>query len=152
MRKTTSVFIAAAFLMITCHCCAQQSSDDLVSRFFQLYKAQGSDSAMQFIFHTTPYVDSSSDDINNLRALLRKTIRQEGTYRGYDLLTKKFAGPDVVIFVLLAKYDREPLTFRITLYRPVDKWQILTFTFNDKISDELEDASKAVFFSGNLPN
>jgi hypothetical protein len=152
MRKKIALFPIVAFLIFNNKVLAQQSPDDMVKKFFDLYKSQGSDLALRNIFLTNNFFMENQDESDNLIAQIRKTAKADGEYRGFDILTKKYAGPNLVIFVLLVRHDRSPMTFRMTFYRPTDKWQIQVFNFDTKMTDELEEASKGYSFITNSPN
>ena len=62
---------------------------------------------------------------------------------GYEVLSNKTAGKSLILLTILVKHDKDALTFRILFYKPNDKWQVQTFKFDNKISEELEEASKS---------
>ena len=121
---------------------AQNSPEEIINKFFDLYKKAGSDEALDYIFSTNKYSGDSQEAINNLKENLRKTVSFHGSFRGYELLSRKSAGQSFVMLTFLVKHDRDPLTFRIVLYKPIDKWQVQNFKFDNKMDDELEEASK----------
>jgi hypothetical protein len=129
---------------------AQSTPDQMVARFFDIYKTEGgSDSAVSYLFATNKYTLKLGPQLDTLKAKLRQYIDVFGQFHGYDLLTKKSAGPNYILFVYLVRHDREPLTFRMLFYKAADKWKIQTFNFNDNMDDELQDASKAASFKEN---
>jgi len=136
--------ILLSFLLssLTCVSFAQNSPEEIINKFFDLYKKEGSDKALDYIFSTNQYGGDSQDAINNLKENLRKTISFDGPFRGYELLSRRSAGQSLILLTFLVKHDRDPLTFRIVLYKPIDNWQVQNFKFDNKMDDELEEASK----------
>jgi hypothetical protein len=129
---------------------AQSTPEQIVTRFFDIYKTEGGcDSAVSFLFATNKYTIDLGSQLDTVKAKLKQYIAYFGQFHGYDLLTKKTAGPNYILFVYLVRHDREPLTFRMLFYKPADKWKIQTFNFNESMDDELQDASKAISFKEN---
>jgi hypothetical protein len=137
-----SAFLTPAF--------AQSSPDQMAAHFFDIYKTEGgSDSAVNYLFATNKYTTTLGPQLDTLKDKLKQYIAYFGQFHGYDLVTKKSAGPNYIMFVYLVRHDREPLTFRMLFYKPSDKWKIQTFNFNESMDDELQDASKANSFKEN---
>ena len=122
---------------------AQNTPEGIVTEFFDLYKNKGGDKAIEYIFSTNPYAASSKEAIMQLEQNLKTAMENNGKFWGYDLLTTRKAGENLVMLTYLVKHDRDPITFRILFYKPNDKWQLQKFKFDDKMDDELEEASKA---------
>ena len=134
-------------------CCqvtkAQGSPSEIVVKFFNVYKKGGSDKAIDYIFSTNKYAAEGESAIEQLKTKLKNLSTIDGLYCGYDILSIKSAGQNYKMFTILARHERDPITFRIIFYRPVDKWQVQNFKFNNKIDDELEEASKSYGFKEN---
>mgnify|MGYP001206608951 CR=1 FL=1 len=123
---------------------AQSTPNDIVNKFFELYKKEGSDKAIDYIFATNKYAKESIEAIGQLKDNLKKTLTIEGVFWGYELLTTKRAGQNFIMLTFLVKHERDPLTFRIVFYKPNDKWQVQNFKFDNKMDEELEEASKNI--------
>ncbi len=137
-----SAFLTPAF--------TQSTPEQMATHFFDLYKTEGgSDTAVNYLFSTSKYTSSLGPQLDTLKEKLKQYISYFGQFHGYDLLTKRSAGPNYILFVYLVRHDREPLTFRMLFYKPSDKWKIQTFNFNESMDDELLDASKAISFKEN---
>jgi hypothetical protein len=121
---------------------AQNSPEEMVNKFFDLYKKNGSDKAIDYLFATNKYAKDNQEAIDQLKSNLKNILAVDGPFWGYDLLLKKMAGENFVMLTLLVKHDRDPLTFRIVFYKPHNEWQVQNFKFDNKMDDELEEASK----------
>ena len=146
MNKKTVFFLLATCLLVGKISIAQNAPESLTNTFFEIYKKDNCEKALDYLFSTNKYSSSSRDAIDNLKHKLKAVVDIDGNYYGYDLVFKKAAGPNFVMFTYLVKYDRDPLTFRILLYRVHDTWKLQNFKFDNKMDDELEEASKAVKF------
>lgn len=121
---------------------AQNTPEGITKSFFDLYKKGTIDEAIDYIFGTNKYAENNREGIDDLKRKLKKTISIEGEYNGYDLLYKKTAGDNLVVLTLLVRHERDPLTFRLLFYKPADKWMLQNFKYNNKMDEELEEASK----------
>jgi hypothetical protein len=110
------------------------------------------DKAIDYIFSTNKYATNSQEGIDELKRSLKKTSTSAGAFWGYELLSKKSAGQGFIMLTFFVKYDRDPLTFRILFYKPHDSWQLQNFKFDNKMDEELEEASKAYRFKENYDN
>ena len=133
--------LICALLFIGLAATAQSAPETISAKFFDLYKNQGSDSAINYLFSTNRYSPDSADKISDLRNRLQTAIQNNGTYWGYDLLSKRTAGENFQLFTFLIRHDRAPLIFRITFYRPFSKWQVQNFQFDSNTTAELQDAA-----------
>lgn len=129
---------------------AQNSPDQIINKFFEIYKIEGSGKAVDYIFSMNKYYSNILESIEQLKQNLAKTISMEGKYYDYELITKKKAGQSLTMMTFLVKYDKEPLTFKVFFYKASNTWQLQNFKFDNKIDEELEEASRAYRFRENL--
>lgn len=129
---------------------AQKTPEDIAHNFFELYKTDSIDKAVNYLFATNKFSADLQDGINTLKTNLKESRPQLGKFLGYELVVKQIAGHDLEQLTFIVKHERLPLTFRMLFYRPSNDWQVEHFVFDDKISNELEDASKKLT-SSELP-
>ena len=141
MKAVLFTLISVSFLASQ-HAFAQNTPDEIAKKFFEVYKSEGSNKAVEYIFATNKYEDDFRKAIDNLKERLHQTVVASGSFYGYELLSRKTAGQSLILLTFLVRHDREPLTFRIIFYKPADKWQTQSFDMDDKMGDELEEASK----------
>jgi len=134
--------LIALLTILTCKISlAQNSPEDIVSKFFDLYKT-GSDTALNYIFSTNKYFKENQGGVDDLKRKLNKVLAVDGQNWGYDLLWKKKAGDNFILLTFLVRHDRDPITFRLVFYKPHGTWVLQHFTFSTKMDEELEEASK----------
>ena len=68
---------------------AQSQPEEIVKKFFDLYKLNNSDQALDYLFSNTAYAEDIKDGIEDVKRQLKKQIGQIGLYYGEDLLSKK---------------------------------------------------------------
>jgi hypothetical protein len=122
---------------------AQSTPEEIINKFFAIYKQGNSEKAVDYLFANTPFAKDIEEGVDNAKRQLKKQYEQIGTYYGADLLSTKTAGPNVKMYTYLVRHSKQPLTFNIMFYKPNDKWQMQSFKFANNTSDELEEASKA---------
>jgi hypothetical protein len=122
---------------------SQPTPENITKKFFEIYHQDDTGKALDFLFSYSPYVKDIQDVIDEVKQKLKTTVNKIGKYYGFDLLTKRSAGPNVIMLTYLVRHDREPLTFNIMFYKPNDAWQMQNFKYGNTTDDELEEASKA---------
>lgn len=120
---------------------SQESNDAIIEKFFNLYKETPA-IAIDYIFGTNEWMERSQDQVDNVKNQIEKIIPLMGEYYGFELITKKSIGKNLILKSYLVKYDRQPLRFNFTLYNPNKKWKILNFSYDDNLDEELVEAAK----------
>ena len=139
MKKIIFLFVISCSFIFKTH--AQETDQEIVNQFFERYKEKPLE-AVDYIFGTNEWMKRSADQIDNVKNQLDKILPLMGTYYGYELITKKNTGKNLILHSYLVKYDRQPLRFIFIFYRRKETWKILNFSFNDSLDDELEEAAK----------
>lgn len=129
---------------------AQSDPQKLIDEFFNRYKNKSPDDAVDYIFGTNKYMAKSTEQIENVKYKLNSAVTLIGKYYGYDFLTKKTAGPNLIIYTFLVRYDRQPLRFNFAFYRANDQWVIFNYSFDDSVTEELKEATKISLLKENL--
>lgn len=109
----------------------------VVEKFFNIYKDKGPENAIDYIFSTNPFLDPSSDQVTAIKLKLATAVAVIGDYYGYNAVSIKELGPSMTVGTYMVRYKRQPLFFTFVMYKPDKFWQIQTLRFDDKI-DALE--------------
>jgi hypothetical protein len=118
-----------------------QSAAGIIDNFFKKYKAQGPDSAVNYLFGTNKYF-SNPGGIAQLKAKLDSLHLSLGNYIGRELIVQKTASPSLVLYSYLVKHEIQPVRFTFIFYRPHSDWVFYRFLFDDQMDLELEDGAK----------
>ncbi|HBG71341.1 MAG: hypothetical protein A2W93_01505 [Bacteroidetes bacterium GWF2_43_63] len=113
---------------------AQESTyQGVIDKFFSIYKGDGPEKAIDYIFSTNPYLEPNSEQVTAIKLKLATAVAVIGDYYGFDPVVVKELGPSMAIGTYMVRYKRQPLFFTFILYKPDKIWQIQTLRFDDKI-------------------
>lgn len=129
---------------------AQSDPQKLIDEFFSRYKSKSPTDAVDYIFSTNKWMNDSKDAIENVKFKLNNTVKQIGTYYGFNLIAKKTVGDHLSLYTFLIRYDRQPLRFTMLFYKANEQWSLYTFSYDDSIDEELKEAAKAYKLKENL--
>jgi hypothetical protein len=138
MKKLILIY----FILCSVSCFSQDDPQKIIDKFFVLYSANKTAEAIDYLFATNKWMDGSKDQIENTKFKLSGTLKVIGEYSGYAVISKKTVGEHLTLYTFLIKYDRQPLRFTMLFYKPKNEWRLQNFSYDDKIDDELEEASK----------
>ena len=128
---------------------AQNSPQKIIDDFFVAYKNDAG-KAVKDLYKTNLWTERIKDDIENIANKLNGfTLDFVGKYYGYELITTKKFSESFELYSYLVKYDRQPIRFTFTFYRPNDKWMLYSFQFDDSFSKEMEEAAKLYYLNLN---
>lgn len=131
----------AIFTFLLTSSLALQAQDDpqkIIDRFFDLYKNDSPNGAIDYIFSTNKWMSESTDQIENVKFKINSTLKLLGKYEGYDLISKKSAGGHLVLYTFMVRYNRQPLRYSILFYKASTGWMLYNFQYDDEFNDELK--------------
>ncbi|HPB02146.1 MAG TPA: hypothetical protein PLZ67_04260 [Bacteroidales bacterium] len=105
----------------------------VIDNFFSIYKNDGREKAIDYIFSTNPFLEPNSEQVTAIKLKLATAVAVIGDYYGFDPVSVKELGPAMTIGTYMVRYKRQPLFFTFILYKPDKIWQIQTLRFDDKI-------------------
>jgi hypothetical protein len=146
------VFFLALMLLMACKSSSQSkvakpsSASDFkdvegyIHEFFDKYKNESSDKALDYIFSTNKLTDRNQ--VIYVKGKLDSVNLLWGKITGTTMIVEKDISKDLVLFSYLVKYENAPLRFTFIFYRPQDHWMLLKFNYDDSMINELEDSAK----------
>lgn len=141
MRKILIILLIA----ISGNLLAQNSPKDLINDFFTTYKKDAG-KAIRNLYKTNVWTERIKDDIENVVITVNGFTKDYmGEYYGYELITTKKFSESFELYSYLVKYDRQPIRFIFKFYKPNDKWVLYSYSLDDKIDDEIEQAAKLYY-------
>ena len=138
-KKNTTILL---FILVTFfyQCNAQDNTPEKISNnFFNVYKEQGSSKALDYIFSTNKFI--SEKDVKTMKEQLIQYANILGEYHGNEVFIKNTIGNSIEIHSYVLKYERQPIRFILTFYKPKDKWKLHNFKISDDFVEELESAT-----------
>lgn len=141
MRKILFVFSLILFTGIS-PLFGQLSPGQVLERFFNKYRYNPQE-AVEFIFSKNPiFQGEAAQQAQMVQDKLNQAIPLLGRYYGREPITKREIGTSLVLYSYLIQYERQPIRFTFKFYKPDREWFLLSFAFDDDLSDELEEAAK----------
>lgn len=139
--KCKALLFLVSLLLITCDS-SDSNSRTAITTFFEQFKTEGSDVAIDHLFATNKWTKESKEQIEITKANFKTALKLLGDYHGYEELSIIKVSDNLKHFVYLARFERQPLRLSFTLYRPFDKWQVQNFNYDYHILEELKEASE----------
>lgn len=137
-------FICCLLLILGNVSFAQNTPEDIILEFFETYEEKGIVQGIDYLFATNKWMELKKEAIDNLKEQAHEFLAEDmlGKYYGYELITKKTVGNRLVYASYLIRYDRQPQRFEFTLYKPNNRWRIQNFSFDPRITEELEESGR----------
>ncbi len=132
-------FLIATLSIYTFFTQAQTNFDSIPNIFFDIFEQKGSDAAIDYIYATNKYISGNFAASLKVKNELKKVVSLIGKYRGTEVIDTQFIGQSYIRLSYLAKFDRQPLKFNFTMYKPDKKWQLQQLKFDDKVAAGFKD-------------
>lgn len=134
-------FFLVFFLLFSSTIIAQIKTDEenITAKFFQTFTTDPM-KAYEELFKSNEYIPKS--DIESTKIKFKDYISDLGDYLGNEAITVKRIGKSYILKSFIIKYERMPIRFTFTLYKPADKWKIQNFAYDGNMTEELENAAK----------
>ncbi len=153
MKIVKSLFVLA--LVLAHFSCGSQSDavkledpEKIVTQFLEIYSEEGVDQGLKYLFEYNPWINN----FESLSTRLLELTSQIGMLKGSDLIVTKKIGNAMIMFSYLMKYERQPIRFNITFYRPGTNWQVQDFRYDDELIQELISSGEAYRLKENIPD
>jgi len=143
MRRLTVALFACLMTTVVFAADGQAGYEPLIQKFFKKFEAGKINEAIDELYSTNKWVDQQRDMVQNVKTQFAGVGPLVGQYRGRELVGTTTIGGRVVHVTYLALYDRQPVRLEFQFYKPQDAWIIYSFSFDTKLSDELEAAARA---------
>ena len=122
--------------------------EPLIQKFFKQFEAGKVNDAIDDLYSTNKWSDQQRDMVQNIKTQFAGVGPLMGHYRGRELVGTATIGGRLVHVTYLVLYDRQPLRFEFQFYKPQGAWVIYSFSFDTKLSNELEAGARAEVANG----
>ncbi len=126
-------------LIFSCKSNAQKTPTDITNEFFEIYKSKDSNQALDYIFSTNKFIVEK--DVKLIKDKIIQYSNVLGKYYGEELIIKKSIGESIEVHSYTLKYERQPIRFILTFYKPDNDWKVHNFKISDDFVSELESAT-----------
>lgn len=138
MKYAFSLFL---FIVFNSSLFAQNTTKEIEDKFFEKYHKDAL-KAIDYAFGTNKFIGAKDESIVNLKVKLKDLIDQCGDYNTYEPLVEVSLGQCLKSSSFLVKYERQPIRFTFLFYKSTDKWVVQDFSFDTKLTAEMEDKLK----------
>jgi hypothetical protein len=119
---------------------AQTTPGKMINQFFDDFGAGNPGTALDNLYTNMPWASEIGDEVANLKTQFVGLQGLVGSYNGHVLLAKKEVAATFAIYSYMVKFDRQPVRFIFEFYKPKEEWTLYSFSYDDKIDDELEES------------
>src|SRR5258708_30609624 len=88
--------------------------------FFDTYKTSGPTKALGAFLRTNKYISDPVAD--SVAAKLGRLTAGLGEFQGFEKITEKTYGENIMLLTYIVKYSRQPLRFNFKFYQPGNGW------------------------------
>ncbi|QSS97898.1 hypothetical protein [Psychroflexus sp. ALD_RP9] len=134
-------------VLISSNVYCQSSPQLLIDTFFETYKSNPG-KAVKELYDTNKWNKRIKDKIDQIVVTVNGfTESYMGKYYGRELITTKKFSESFVLYSYLVKYDRQPIRFIFKFYKPNDKWLLYSYSLDDSLDDEIQEAAKLYYLN-----
>lgn len=107
----------------------------LTDKFFDLMRQDKTSAAVDYLFATNPALKKMSDQADALKLQFAKLRTIGGPYKSHTLLVESHVAGRYVYQHYFVAYELEPISLRITYYKPDAVWVCHSLEFDEKLSE-----------------
>jgi hypothetical protein len=124
---------------------AQDNPEAMIENFFSMYEKDGAIKALDSLYSSNPWIARNQDAVENLKSSLSAINTLVGDYYGYEYINHRSVGDSFILYSYMVRYDRQPIRFQFQFYKPHNEWRIFSFSYDEELDDEIEEAAKLYF-------
>ena len=141
--------LCALMILVSGSVFAQSSPKNLIDNFFATYE-EDPGKAVKQLYETNKWNERIKDDIDKIIGTVNSfTESYMGKYYGYEIITSKKFSESFELYSYLVKYDRQPIRFIFKFYKPDNEWVLYSYSLDDSLDDEIEEAAKLYYLNLN---
>lgn len=135
MKRIIIMVVVAMFSTCTM-ANAQNSPEEIMSRFFSIFN-DDVNKAIDYLFSTNEWLESNKEGTTAMKEKFEATRKLLGNFNGYELAGKYYLGQSYAKYVYVLKYDRQPVEFVVTMYRPDKMWKLQNMNFHSDFEKDM---------------
>ena len=142
-RAMTLLIVLTLFPALAPAVAADSGFQPLVVKFFATLEAGEPLEALNELYATNPWMERAKDQVDKLKTQFTNLPELVGAYRSHSLLAEESVAERLVYMSYFVAYERQPIRFEFVFYRPRDKWILYSFSYDDKIDEDLKAQGRA---------
>ena len=139
MKKTIIIIATTVAMLVCCTITkvqAQNTPEDIMSKFFVMFNSDVNQ-AIDYLFSTNEWLESNKDGTTAMKEKFEASRKLLGNFNGYELAGKYYLGESYAKYVYVLKYDRQPVEFVVTMYRPDKVWKLQNMNFHSDFEKDM---------------
>jgi outer membrane lipoprotein-sorting protein len=134
MKLKITLFILLTIFIRGIH--AQSNEPEkIVKNFFDLYKQNRIEQALDYLFSSNPILYNKSESIKNLKNTFTNIEKVLGGYKDYSISYNQEHFESLKIIITYVRYEKQPLRLLFVFYKPGDKWIMYRFEIDTKFPE-----------------
>ncbi|MCS7205901.1 MAG: DUF3887 domain-containing protein [Leptospiraceae bacterium] len=110
-------------------------TDRIIQNFFSLYAERGSETALDYLFANNPVLYNKVESISSLKKTFLNIEKVIGSFKSYEIIFHDNVQDTLQIYIVIVKYERQPLRYLFVFYKPEKKWITYRFEIDTKYPD-----------------
>ena len=147
MRYALAFLLIPACLMLLVASTPAVAADDpctaRAERFLTQLGAGNGVAALDELYASNPWIQSSQDDILSLKNQLAGLEGIVGAYKRHLPISEVRLAGCWVYLGYMVLFDRQPIRFEFQFYRPENEWMTYGFSYDDDLDDDVVTEGRA---------
>ncbi len=110
-------------------------------KFFSMVQQGEASEAVGYLLNTNPAMKKMPDQTEQLQAQFASAAKLIGPYISHSLLVETKVADMLVYQHYFVAYERQPISIRISYYKPGTSWICYSVQFDVKLVDEIQAAA-----------
>ncbi|MBO7651967.1 MAG: hypothetical protein J6S84_04535 [Bacteroidales bacterium] len=137
MKRTIIIIVAIVSMFVTGTAAkAQNTPEDIMVGFFTLFN-NDVNQAIDYLFSTNEWLESNKEGTTAIKEKFEASRKLLGNFNGYELAGKYYLGESYAKYIYILKYDRQPVEFVVTMYRPNKVWKLQNMNFHSDFEKDM---------------
>ncbi len=134
MRLKIVLFVL--FTIFICGIQAQSNEPEkIVKNFFDLYKQNRIEQALDYLFSSNPVLYNKSESIKNLKNTFTNIEKVLGSFKDYTISYSQEHFESLKIIIIYVRYEKQPLRLLFVFYKPENRWITYRFEIDTKFPE-----------------
>jgi hypothetical protein len=119
-----------------------RSWEEAIDGFFARVAAGEAEQAVDQLYAGYPFLSAVADQVAQLKTSFAGLSEAVGEFHGQERLAVQPLSDRFVYVWYLAFFDRQPLQFHFSFYKPADRWQIYQFSYDQGVADVARELAR----------
>jgi len=114
----------------------ENSPEEIMSKFYTMFN-DDVNKAIDYLFSTNEWLESNKEGTTAMKEKFEASRKLLGNFNGYELAGKYYLGQSYAKYVYVLKYDRQPIEFVVTMYKPDKVWKLQNMNFHSDFEKDM---------------